>query len=551
LMAGSTPIDVILLGFRNDLARVRALDLLQQPGFPPHLRIDPSASLPQRIYAGLDAAQARQVSRMLEILGAQVALHPVPDAGSSPAPTRPGKGRRPRPALFRATMLLFAAVAAGYWLRPQPQPPQRSEVIAAAPEEPVAWAAAKLRSFMPALPPQPEELSATLSNDPDVVARNNEAVRLAQAGEFLGAIEELEIALQHAPDDPTLWRNLQTTLLNWGIADLAADRLEDAVLHLEQAAELGERAEVLQTLGIALLRQNRQADAAALLERALDLDPEDHTTLLALADVYLGMDKRPEALDLLHRARETGFSSDDLERRLEQLEREVDVEWEFVEIRDPHFRVSFADDEDYDSVRLILAALDDAYYTVGAKFDHYPHSRTPVVLYTQQDFHAITQTPDWAGGAFDGRIKIPVRGLTHDDPNLARVVRHEYAHSLVAQLAGQRCPVWLNEGLAVWAEESRDGERIAWAQEGISGQHLFTFEQLRTSFANIPADRVQIAYGQSYLAVRALIERYGAHTIPSLLGALGRHGNIQQAFDEVYRDSYGHFQQQVLRQLTH
>ena len=37
---------------------------------------------------------------------------------------------------------------------------------------------------------------------------------------------------------------------------------------------------------------------------------------------------------------------------------------------------------------------------------------TAVVLYTQRDFHAVTQTPDWAGAAYDGRIKLPVRGLS-------------------------------------------------------------------------------------------------------------------------------------------
>ena len=101
----------------------------------------------------------------------------------------------------------------------------------------------------------------------------------------------------------------------------------------------------------------------------------------------------------------------------------------------------------------MLDALEDAYDAVGRKFDYYPEARTPVVLYSQQDFHTVTQTPDWAGAAFDGRIKLPVRGLSTDDPGFQRVVRHEYAHSLVAQLAGPRCPVWLNEGLAVWAEE--------------------------------------------------------------------------------------------------
>src|SRR5262249_3163255 len=153
---------------------------------------------------------------------------------------------------------------------------------------------------------------------------------------------------------------------------------------------------------------------------------------------------------------------------------EVDAEWDFVKLESTHFRATFADDEDRSTVNVVLDAMEEAYDIVGAKFDYYPEGRAPVVLYTQQDFHTITRTPDWAGGVFDGRIKIPVRGLTRSDPNLPRTARHEYAHSVVGRLSAGRCPVWLNEGLAVWAEEAQDGERQAWAENKVANQELFT-----------------------------------------------------------------------------
>ena len=173
-----------------------------------------------------------------------------------------------------------------------------------------------------------------------------------------------------------------------------------------------------------------------------------------------------------------------------------------------------------------------------------------MVLYTQQDFHNITQTPGWAGAAYDGRIKLPVRGLQADDAQLTRVVRHEYAHSLITQLSNGRTPVWLNEGLAVWAEETEEGERQAWAEEKIAGQELFTLEQLTNSFVQLPVGRAEVAYAQSYLAVRALVDQYGARKIPPLLSNLAKSRNLNEAFAATYPGDLASFEERFLRRLT-
>jgi len=289
---------------------------------------------------------------------------------------------------------------------------------------------------------------------------------------------------------------------------------------------------------------------ARFCSAALRLAPTHVNSLLMLGDIYLKQDRRAPALEVLQRAKEAGAHGPELDRMLGQLSREVDAEWDFVELQSRHFRVSFGDGEDRRTVKLLLDALEDAYDVVGAKFNYRPDDRTPVVLYTQSDFHGVTQTPDWAGAAFDGRIKIPVRGLTADDPNLPRVLRHEYAHSAIAQISGGHCPVWLNEGLAVWAEENDDADHTGWATRHVADKELFALAQLRDSFTTLPADRVEVAYAESYLAVRSLIDRYGARKIPAFLVALGRVHSVGEAFASVYPGDFSGFEQQLLRQLT-
>ena len=516
--------DVFLFGFRNDVARARAIAFLDRL---PRTAAGPSpvgtgSVYPARLFTSVPAETALPLQAALTDLGAQVAVLAATGstgaAVDSPPPTTP-VAPRAATSLRPLTLVLAAALGVAVYLwhsgTPLLQPPLPPPLAPPAAVRPAPVAAE------PRLPPEAVHL-------------NNTALRLADTQAFRDAIATLERARRLDPDNSVLTRNLQTVWLNWGIAALSAGQLADAEHHLRTAADFGERADVLRTLGVAQLRQADYGGAASTLERALRLEPRDSQSMLALAEAYLRRDKRPDALDLLQRATEAGVRSDALEQRVARLSREVDTEWDFVQRESPHFRVSFADSEDRGAVRLVLAAFEAAYASVGARLNYYPGDRTAIVLYAQRDFHEVTQTPDWASAAFDGRIKVPVRGLHADDADLGRVARHEYAHSVIARLSQDRCPVWLNEGLAVWAEEATDGDRRAWARATIAGEPLFSLDQLSGSFVHLSSARAQVAYAQSYLAVRALIDDFGARRTPALLAALGDGRSLAEAFAAVY-----------------
>jgi len=533
-MADRSFVDVVVFGYRNDVARARTLEYLRtlprSPEGPVTLTGD--IPLPQRLFATLDQERAKQVCGELEALGAQIGMLQVgapPVVGGAPAPA-PVTRRRFGPMTLGLLVLLGLALYLLPVSRPEYPPRRQPAPRPATPLEPMRAA--------------PERVEAPLT-----AQLNNEAIQLADSGKFADAVERLEHALRLVPAEPVLTRNLQTVLLNWGLADLGADKLDDASLHLQRAAQLGPRAEILRAQGVVYVKQAKYARATAALEQALQIAPGDPHALLALADAYLKQDKRPQALELLQRAKEAGARGPGLDRTMEQLSREVDAEWEFTQQQSRHFRLSFADDEDASTVRPVLDALEDAYDAVGRKFDYYPDAPTHAVLYSQRDFHSITQTPDWAGAAFDGRIKLPVRGVDTDSAGFERVVRHEYAHSLVAQLAGPRCPVWLNEGLAVWAEEDTEGDHAAWAEQHVADQQLFRLDQLTGSFTVLPAPRVNVAYAESYLAVRALVDRYGVRKIPQLLNAIRDGHSFSEAFEAVYPGDFAGFERDLLQQI--
>jgi len=538
-MAKGGVFDLLILGFRNDVARARTLEFLNRlpPSDATPTALAPRTSTPQRLFAALDAERAHQLRRQLEALGAQVRLINV-SAESADTLVAGGTASAPRsPSAIRLFTWGFLLILAGTTLL------WRTSLRPARPRPPSGYGPEGISTASAA------PSTSVADHDRTGTRADAEAVRWANAREYAAAVAALEVALQRQPDAPTVRWNLQTVLLNWGVAELAAHHLADAVGHLERAAALGQRADVLAALGITYSHQGDHERAAPALQAALRLNPTDPNALLALSQVYLKEDKRPAALELLERAKEAGAGGPELDKLVGQLSREVDAEWDFVQLDSRHFRLSFADSDDRRAVRAVLAALEDAYDIVGAKFGYLPDEPTNVVLYTQHDFHTVTQTPDWAGGAFDGRIKLPVRGLRDNDPALARIARHEYTHSLVARLAGNRCPVWLNEGLAVWAEEEHDGEREVWANHTIAGQELFTLEQLAGSFTALAPGRAEVAYAESYLAVRALVEHFGTRNLPALLEAL-RTQTLAAAFASTYPEALPDFEQRFLQQLT-
>ena len=162
----------------------------------------------------------------------------------------------------------------------------------------------------------------------------------------------------------------------------------------------------------------------------------------------------------------------------------------------------------------------------------------------------MTQVPSWTGGVFDGRIKLPVRGLEDDSPVLDRTLRHEFAHVLVSLLSRNRAPVWVSEGVAIWAEEGEDGEREDWARKTIGGERLLTLAELDGPFTRLPERRVPVAYAQSYLAVRAVLDSAGAVHLRQLLVSLGEGRTMDETFEAVLSTRLADFEADLVRDLT-
>jgi hypothetical protein len=87
-----------------------------------------------------------------------------------------------------------------------------------------------------------------------------------------------------------------------------------------------------------------------------------------------------------------------------------------------HFTVSFEGPAQGTLSWRALEALETAYWRIGGTLSVLPTAPIPVVLYTTEQFRDITRSPAWAVAAFDGIIRMPMRGALERPKELDRVL---------------------------------------------------------------------------------------------------------------------------------
>ena len=128
------------------------------------------------------------------------------------------------------------------------------------------------------------------------------------------------------------------------------------------------------------------------------------------------------------------------------------------------FTVSFEGPEDAELAAQALESLNRAYWRICDVFGTFPPKSVPVVLYTREQFRDVTRSPQWAAAAYDGIIRVPMRGAGEKGEDLDRVLAHEFAHALIRSLATRNLPTWLNEGLASVLES----DDLGWANRTVA-----------------------------------------------------------------------------------
>jgi hypothetical protein len=317
---------------------------------------------------------------------------------------------------------------------------------------------------------------------------------------------------------------------------LRAGSAEEASAAFAQAIRLdGANAIAMLGAGAAANMRGRPEEARQHLAGALRLQPSLTAAAQLLGEILYRQADLQGAIDVYEQALARAPGDQKLAARLEAWRREAAVHDTLSTKLATHFTILFEGPADQPMAARVSEMLESIYWQVGGAIGAYPPNVLTVVLYSKEQFRDVTQSPSWAGGLFDGRIRVPVAGRI-DGRELRRVLAHEFTHAVVKSLAPRGVPQWLSEGLAVLMEQAGGPARPLAADTPVP-----PLSRLEGSFEKLSPDEARSAYAASAAATQALLDRGGPMVIYNLLTNLGNGMRFDEAFERAALVPYREF----------
>lgn len=315
---------------------------------------------------------------------------------------------------------------------------------------------------------------------------------------------------------------------------------------------------------------------------AVSYAPDEPALLMNVAYIYLRRNEYKQALDYLDRAKRIVRDNPDasklagwayyglnqldqavaewkhslalrpdkeLQAALESALRDKKEEESYKENESAHFKLKYNGAAAPALARDVLRTLEMHFSAIESELNYTPPESIGVVLYTEEAFVDITRAPAWAGALYDGRIRVPVEGLTSVDSELSRSLKHELTHSFVAEKTKTACmglaascasraPTWLQEGLAQWMEGSRSGDNAAALAQIFDDKHAIPLAQLEGSWTRLDRDQARYAYAWALANIEYVIQADGMDDIDRILERIGSGMATEQALREVLHSDY-------------
>ncbi|MBI4597961.1 MAG: tetratricopeptide repeat protein [Candidatus Omnitrophica bacterium] len=332
-------------------------------------------------------------------------------------------------------------------------------------------------------------------------AYNNYGVSLGEQRQWRSATEQLERARELDPLNQQVVENLSTMYANQAQEQYVAHQLVDAETLIRKALAANPQL----AIGYALLGRieydrQRLKEAKAAWQQAIQLDPQ----LPGIA------------------------------QQLAQVTEELPIESKFERLSQASFDLRYEEKLQSPVGFDIRDALLDARRRIGLDFACWPKHKIIVLIYSAESFRQLRRdTPEWVGGQFDGKIRVPLPSAQLPSTTVRQIVFHEYTHAVIAELTGVRCPRWLNEGLAEYEGRQEGVKSLHALSRAHSAQQLIPLTELSERFSTTQSEDAALVYDQSYSLAAYLLDRYGWWRIRRLLKALGEGQSLDAALTDV------------------
>lgn len=205
-------------------------------------------------------------------------------------------------------------------------------------------------------------------------------------------------------------------------------------------------------------------------------------------------------------------------------------------------------DRDETAAKQMVGYAETGLARLAAEMDLVPTGTVTLVIYDSAEamMGAVPTAPSWAGGVAFPEFDTVVIAIPPDSGDWARrSITHELSHQVIYQLTftetlGSQVPPWLNEGLAVIAEQAPDEGRAELMRKAIESNTVPSLRNLSASFPDQP-HLAGLDYAASESAVRFLLDKYGAPKMKAFLAGY----SDGKTTNEAMQDAYGLSQDEI------
>jgi tetratricopeptide (TPR) repeat protein len=315
----------------------------------------------------------------------------------------------------------------------------------------------------------------------------------------------------------------------------AMDRaLEDARSALTYSPE---QPVLLMDAAYLYLRRSEYTQSLDYIDRARRLVPEDPEVSKLAGWAYYGLNKMDLAVAEWKHALSLRPDAE-VEAALQKAQRDKKEEEQYQENESSHFTLRYSGESEPSLARSVLHTLERHYGAIESELNYSPPDSIGVILYTQQAFADITQVPKWAGALNDGRIRVPVQGLSEVTPELSRVLKHELTHSFVQQKTLGHAPTWIQEGLAQWMEGKRSELNAAALVAMYRSDPELGLKHYQGDWIKLSNEAASASYAWALANVEYIVQSGGINDVDRILDRLAAGDAPEEAIKTVMRCDY-------------
>jgi hypothetical protein len=184
-----------------------------------------------------------------------------------------------------------------------------------------------------------------------------------------------------------------------------------------------------------------------------------------------------------------------------------------------------------DTAREMVKVVDQEYSRISAQLGCTTNERVIAIAQSREAYTKSTGAPEWVGGQFDERIRIPVFDRGGLDPQTRQTLVHEMVHACLAMLGDWPC--WLHEGMAQRLSGDRLSAEMRARLDGLAkAKQLPPLSKLEIVLSSQDVETVRNAYALALRAVEVFEQEMSAIGYRNLMRSPERLPQITAELDK-------------------